>query len=115
MMSKTIALIASMAVATIANPTITYAGYFDDACSTTTVDLASAYAGACVNIEDFPILSFSAVIASGSCADGTSAVLNTYLASGCDTADLSQTVSVTDVKQCFAADVTLVSISAECV
>lgn len=104
-----------MAVAATADPTIAYAGSFYTNCTAPSVDAASAYAGACVNVEDFPIKSFSAYIQSGSCADGTSAVFNTYTASGCDDSDLSETVSVTTEKQCFEADVTFYSIMAECV
>ncbi|KAJ5814107.1 uncharacterized protein N7503_000857 [Penicillium pulvis] len=104
-----------MAVAATANPTIGYAGYFYTNCTVPSIDAANAYAGSCVNVEDFPIKSFTAYVESGSCADGTSAVFNTYTAAGCADSDLSETVSVTTEKQCFEADVTLYSIMAECV
>jgi hypothetical protein len=104
-----------MVVATIANPTVGYAGYFYTNCTVPSIDAANAYAGSCINVENFPIKSFSAYVESGSCADGTSAVLNVYTASGCDDSALYETVSVDSNKQCFEADVTLVSLQAECV
>jgi hypothetical protein len=104
-----------MAVAATANPTIGYAAYYYTNCTVPSIDATNAYAGSCVNVEDFPIKSFTAYVESSSCADGTSAVLNTYVASGCDDSDLFETVSVTSEKQCFAADATLYSIKAECV
>lgn len=104
-----------LAVVAVANPTIGYAGYFYTDCAAPSVDAGNAYAGSCVNVENFPIKSFSAYVETGSCADGTSAVLNTYTAAGCDDSSLFGTFSVDGEKQCFEADVTLVSLKAECV
>ncbi|KAJ5176573.1 uncharacterized protein N7482_002450 [Penicillium canariense] len=115
MMAKTVAFFAAFAVVAVANPTVGYAGYYSTDCSSTGYDAASVYAVSCVNIENFPINSFSAYIESGSCADGTSAVLDIYTASGCDDSTLYETVSVDSEKQCFEADVTLYSLKAECV
>ncbi|KAJ5737074.1 uncharacterized protein N7483_002199 [Penicillium malachiteum] len=117
MIFKTTSIIAAFAAIAVANPTVGYAGYFYAGCNTTTVDLTNAYAGtaSCVNIEDFPIKSFSAYIESGECADGTTAVLSTYTASGCDDTTLYQTVDVTSAEQCFEIDTTFVSVKAECV
>ncbi|KAJ5759718.1 hypothetical protein N7520_006874 [Penicillium odoratum] len=89
--------------------------YYYANCTGPSITAANAYGGACVNIEDFPLKSFTAYIESGSCADGTSAVFNTYTASGCDAADLSLSVDVDTEKQCFEDDATLVSVMAECV
>lgn len=104
-----------LAVAAVANPTVGYAGYFYTNCTNPSIDAANAYAGSCINVEDFPIKSFTAYVETGSCADGTSAVLNTYTASGCDDLTLFETVNVDSEKQCFEADATLVSLKAECV
>ena len=112
---QTIAILSTLVAAAIANPTIGYAGYFYTNCTAPSIDAANAYAGSCVNVEDFPIKSFSAYIESGSCANGTSAVLNTYTASGCDDSTLYKTVSVDGDKQCYEADITLVSLQVECV
>ncbi|RAH74892.1 uncharacterized protein BO66DRAFT_425281 [Aspergillus aculeatinus CBS 121060] len=113
---QTLALVATtLAVAVTANPTVGYAGYFYENCTTPSIDAGNAYAGSCLNVENFPIKSFTAYVESGSCADGTSAVLHTYTASGCDESTLFETVSVDTEKQCFEADVTLVSIKSECV
>ncbi|KAJ5670178.1 uncharacterized protein N7477_005541 [Penicillium maclennaniae] len=104
-----------MVVAALANPTIGYAGYFYTNCTSPSIDAANAYVGACINVEDFPIKSFSAYIESGSCSGDTSAVLNIYTASGCDDTTLHDTVSVDTEKQCFEANITLVSLQSECV
>lgn len=99
----------------VANPTIGYAGYFYADCAIPSIDTANAYAGSCINVENFPIKSFTAYNESGSCGDGTSAVLNTYTAAGWDESTLFETFSVDSEKQCFEADVTLASLKAECV
>ncbi|RAL12532.1 uncharacterized protein BO97DRAFT_405469 [Aspergillus homomorphus CBS 101889] len=116
MMTKTLTLLATtLAVAVTANPTVGYAGYFYENCTAPSIDAGNAYAGSCLNVENFPIKSFTAYVEAGACADGTSAVLHTYTASGCDESTLYDTVSVDSEKQCFEADVTLVSIKSECV
>ncbi|KAJ5722254.1 hypothetical protein N7488_000289 [Penicillium malachiteum] len=115
MMLKTTSIIAVVAAVAVANPTVGYAGYFYAGCNTTSIDAANAYAGSCINVENFPIKSFSAYVESGACADGTSAVLNTYTASGCDDTTLYSTAAVDSDKQCFEVDTTLVSLKAECV
>ncbi|KAJ5747117.1 uncharacterized protein N7511_008813 [Penicillium nucicola] len=115
MMTKTITLLSALTVAAVANPTIGYAGYYYADCAVPSIDATNAYAGSCINVENFPIKSFTAYVESGSCADGTSAVLSTYTAASCDESTLFETFSVDSVKQCFEADVTLVSIKAECV
>ncbi|KAJ5371536.1 uncharacterized protein N7496_007628 [Penicillium cataractarum] len=115
MMKKIVTIFAAIAVVAVAEPTIGYAGYFNTNCTAPSIDAANAYAGSCINVENFPIESYSAYVEAGSCADGTSAVLNTYTASGCDDSTLFDTVSVNSEKQCFEADVTLVSLKAECV
>jgi hypothetical protein len=102
-------------VAAVANPTIGYAGYFYADCAIPSIDAANVYAGSCVNVENFPIKSFTAYVESGSCADGTSAMLSTYTAAGCDDSTLFETFSVDSEKQCFVADTTLVSVKAECI
>jgi hypothetical protein len=114
-LTKTITILSTLAVAAVANPTVGYAGYFYTNCTTPGIDAANVYAGSCVNVEDFPIKSFTAYIESGSCATGTSVVFNTYSAAGCNDLTLFKTVSVDSEKQCFEADVTLVSLKAECV
>ncbi|CAI7625219.1 hypothetical protein N7533_013208 [Penicillium manginii] len=115
MMTKIITVLSALAAAAVANPTVGYAGYYFADCATPSIDAANAYAGSCINVENIPIKSFTAYVESGACADGTSAVLNTYTASGCDASTLFETVSVDSVKQCFAADTTLVSLKVECV
>ena len=109
-------LFASMMAATAtANPTVGYAAYYFSGCNTTSIDAANAYAGSCVNVENFPIKSFTAYVESGSCADGASAVLNTYTDAGCDDSTLYETVSVNGEERCFEIDTTLVSLKTECV
>lgn len=108
-------MLSALAVAAVANPTVGYAGYYFTNCTTPSIDATNAYAGSCINVENFPIKSFTAYVESGACSDGTSPVLNTYTASGCDESTLFETVSVDAEKQCFEADVTLVSLKAECV
>jgi hypothetical protein len=110
-----VSVFSALAVIAAANPTVGYAGYFYTNCTTPSVDAANAYAGSCINVENFPIKSFSAYVETGSCADGTSTVLNIYTASGCDDSSLFGKFSVDGEKQCFEADVTLVSLKAECV
>lgn len=113
--NQAVTLLSAFLAVAVANPTVGYAGYYRTACNSTSIDAANVYAGTCVNIENFPILSFGAYIESGSCADGTSAIFSTYTASGCDDSTLYETVSVDSEKQCFEADVTLVSLKTECV
>ncbi|KAJ5312170.1 hypothetical protein PENANT_c011G04721 [Penicillium antarcticum] len=115
MMTRTITLLSALTVAAVANPTIGYAGFYYAGCAIPSIDAANAYARSCINVENFPIRSFTAYIESGSCADGTSTVLNTYTAADCDDSTLFETFNVDSKKQCFEADVTLVSIKAECV
>ncbi|CEJ57931.1 hypothetical protein PMG11_06606 [Penicillium brasilianum] len=115
MMNKITAVFSALAVMAVANPTVGYAGYFYTNCTVPSIDAANAYAGSCINVENFPLKSFTAYVEAGSCSDGTSAVLNTYTASGCDDSTLFGTYSVSGEKQCFEADVTLVSLKAECV
>ncbi|KAJ5894929.1 hypothetical protein N7495_006620 [Penicillium taxi] len=114
-MPKIITVLCTLVAAAVAtNPTISYGGSFYNDCSSVSTS-ASVYDGSCVNIENFPLKSFSAYIASGTCPDGTSAVFSTYTASGCDNSTLYEAVSVDSDKQCFEADVTLISLSAACV
>lgn len=112
---KIIAVFSALAVAAVADPTVGYAGYYFADCATPSIDATNAYAGSCINVENIPIMSFTAYVESGACADGTSAVLNTYTASGCDNSTLFGTFSVDSKKQCFEANVTLVSLKTECV
>ncbi|KAJ5097824.1 hypothetical protein N7532_004825 [Penicillium argentinense] len=112
---QTVSVLSALAVIATGNPTVGYAGYFYSNCIAPSIDAANAYGGSCINIENFPLKSFTAYVESGSCTDGTSAVLNTYTASGCNYSTLYETVSVESEKQCFEADVTLVSLKAECI
>jgi hypothetical protein len=112
---QAITLISALTVAGVASPTIGYAGYFYADCAIPSIDAANAYAGSCINVENFPIKSFTAYVESGSCGDGTSAVLNTYTAASCNESTLFESFSVDSKKQCFEADVTLVSLKAECI
>lgn len=104
-----------MVATAAANPTVGYAAYYYSGCNTTSIDAANAYAGSCINVENFPIKSFTAYVESGACADGTSAVLSTYTEAGCDDSTLYETISVDSEKQCFEVDTTLVSLKTECV
>ncbi|KAJ5682565.1 hypothetical protein N7462_005730 [Penicillium macrosclerotiorum] len=113
--TQAVSLLSAFLAVAAANPTVGYAGYYFAGCNTTSIDAGNAYAGSCLNVENFPIKSFSAYVESGSCADGTSPVLNTYTASGCDDSTLYETVSVDSEKQCFEVDTTLISIKTECV
>ncbi|KAJ5278846.1 hypothetical protein N7478_004218 [Penicillium angulare] len=115
MMIKITSIIAAFAAVAVADPTVGYAAYFFAGCNTTSIDAANAYAGSCVNVENFPVKSFTAYVESGACADGTTAVLSTYTASGCDDTTLYETVDVDSDKQCFEIDTTLVSLKTECV
>ncbi|KAJ5997828.1 hypothetical protein N7499_005778 [Penicillium canescens] len=115
MMTKAMTLISALTLAGVASPIIGYAGYFYADCAIPSIDSANAYAGSCINVENFPIKSFTAYVESGSCGDGTSAVLNTYTAAGCNESTLFETFSVDSKKQCFEADVTLVSLKTECI
>ncbi|RAL03903.1 uncharacterized protein BO80DRAFT_462571 [Aspergillus ibericus CBS 121593] len=100
----------------LSNPLISYAGYYYTNCTSPSVTAANVAASYCVNVEDIPIKSFTAYVFSGACADAsTTPVLHTYTESGCAADSLFETVDVDEEKQCFEADVTLVSLGVECV
>ncbi|PYI00088.1 hypothetical protein BO71DRAFT_653 [Aspergillus ellipticus CBS 707.79] len=116
LLTKATLLLTSLTLAA-ATPLVSYAGYYYENCTDPSITTANIARSACVNVENFPINSFTAYIFSGACDDSaTSPVLSVYTASGCSADDLVESVEVTDEKTCFAIDdVTAVSLGVECV
>ncbi|PWY94632.1 hypothetical protein BO94DRAFT_582021 [Aspergillus sclerotioniger CBS 115572] len=99
----------------LSSPLVSYAGYYFTNCTSPSVTATNVAASYCVNVENIPIKSFTAYVFSGACDDSTTPVLNTYTEAGCAADSLFETVDVDSEKQCFEADVTLVSLGVECV
>ncbi|OGM40823.1 hypothetical protein ABOM_010548 [Aspergillus bombycis] len=111
---KSVTVLPALAMAAMASPLVSYAGYFYENCTGPSITATNVAASFCSNVEDFPIKSFTAYVFSGACDDSKSPVLNVYTASNCESG-LFDTVSVNAEKQCFEADTTIVSLGVECV
>ncbi|KAL3481327.1 hypothetical protein BJX99DRAFT_163608 [Aspergillus californicus] len=110
---KILLLSLSLSAGSLAAVQGTFTRYFQAECAGSP-STASIFEGYCVNISDFPILSFDAVVTSGACEDATtSPVLSVFSDPGCETGLLTS-VDVGSEAECTPVDANVQSLFFEC-
>ncbi|KAL4863460.1 hypothetical protein BDV12DRAFT_202066 [Aspergillus spectabilis] len=113
-LTKAFLLATALATGTTALVTAEFQRYFAAECSNPLggASVAETY---CVNIEDFPTLSYDAYVTGGECEDpATSPLITIYGGSSCES-DPIASFTVGAEAQCIEADITIRSLTLACV
>ncbi|KAL3487934.1 hypothetical protein BJX62DRAFT_240536 [Aspergillus germanicus] len=110
---KTLLLTAALSTSALGAVSATFNRYFETGCATA-LGPATVTEGYCVNVANFPILSWEASIAAGACEDAsTSPVLKIFSEPGCETGLISSAVIDAEA-QCVEDEVTIQSVTLVC-